>query len=248
MDLKERFDQLTEFCTGELEPFKERVHELLEWYVLELGPYKEFLFEIHKNEPDGIVSGLFFCVGCLKYDKKVKSRRYCFLYSLVYMLVDHTIDNSDAQQVIQDIMLSNEPIYKVIRQAYDEMNDIHPEGKDLLFGSFAANAHPVGSLYEQAMEKGNSIGRVFSDDPKDQLCWAVVQLFDDLIDHEEDVKRGKPTYIENYEESWENARKVASQCSSDKFFLMLLDMIGKHDMKGLLSQLQLEMINHLSTL
>lgn len=228
--------------------FEKSFDELFVWYIDEMRPYKVHILDIHAKEPDGVLSGFLYFVGCMRFASKSSvSQRYCFLYSMLYILVDHTMDNGDPKKVIQSILVGEEPLFIDIRNIYEEMNLLEPERKDLLFSSFQVQAHPQGTPYEQAIKKGSSIVRVFTNDQKELNSGSMIQLIDDIIDHEEDFLSGKPMYNENVEIAIDNAKKYIENCSEDlvSLFSVVIDFIERttpSKVKCMLCNLQTEMI------
>lgn len=185
------FLQIFEPLGINLEPWKpvlDWCESVLGWYVDELKPYKDFILEIDKLEPDGIISGFLFFVCCTRFNAKIESKRYCFLFSLLYILVDHSLDNDKtSSSELLDLMrnkTSTKPLLQTIYNIYDEMNAIYPEGKVELINCFMSEAFPTGSKLEQAFKKGSSIVRVLSDSTLDHITGAVIQFLDDMIDDE----------------------------------------------------------------
>jgi len=76
--------------------------DLFDIYVRRLNPYLKTINVANPREPDCLASGFIFFYGCILYTMQypdwMKYMDNCFYYNLLYILVDHFIDDNSLSE------------------------------------------------------------------------------------------------------------------------------------------------------
>jgi hypothetical protein len=210
-------------------PLLEIKDDLAKWYGIKLRPYREYMENIHLLEPDGISSGLVFYFISVLYLTKTKDKHYAFLFSLLYMLVDHTIDNGTKEDDMKRLIKNgntDDPLLKDIYTIFVEMIKMVPSNIQSLYACFKAETDHDSDVLYQSLNKGASILNVVTDEK--EKVGSAIQLVDDLLDYNADREKGRPTYITSIQSSWEYAMGFVMEMDQHEPILPFLNLCMLH--------------------
>ena len=105
-------------------------NSLLQQYMTRIAPYNTILGVNSPREPDYLASGIVFFYGCLFYIMHFKGWENhiddILSYNLLYMLVDHYIDDNNVPSDIKKIAIGQMFILIYNPMAYENMQLVDP--------------------------------------------------------------------------------------------------------------------------
>lgn len=194
-------------------------HFLILWYIDKIRPYIYQIEKISSFEPDCYASSIVFFYGCILYtlhhpnwqnhiDAVVK-------YNVLYILVDHYIDNNADMDVVKEMHqlvadpYHHEPtdsILQVIVDVYRQLLKDYPHIQSLIIKLFAAeytsslvqksSCHTEKTYQNIAHLKGGLTMEVMNaivSGPRNSDSFdlgIIMQLLDDCLDVQSDTSKG----------------------------------------------------------